>query len=139
MSVSDDAADLLLGAPLSRAVQLVRRLLWMYASFAGVMVLMLVVALLPVHGLDKLKGLASETLIGGLGATTLSAVLLALTALIATALLANSRLALRRTEVGAAGRRVGRRAAGPASPAVEAGPGRPGPRRARPWSCPRLP
>jgi regulator of protease activity HflC (stomatin/prohibitin superfamily) len=98
MSLQDEAADLLPGAPLSRAAQLVRRLVVLYAIFAGAVVLMLLIGLAPLKAGEKLKDLGVESLIGGLGATALAGVLLSLTALVAAALLTDSRLWTRRRE-----------------------------------------
>jgi regulator of protease activity HflC (stomatin/prohibitin superfamily) len=98
MSTTDDNADLLPGAPLSRAVRLVRQLLWIYAVFAGGLILFLIPAVLPVKGLVKLRSMGVELATGGLGETALLAVVLALMALAATSLVASSRLALRRLE-----------------------------------------
>ena len=98
MSVSDVAEDLLPGAPLSRAAQLVRRLAWLYGAFAAVMLLALVAAVSPFGGSSRPKELAAEFLAGGLAAPALDAVFLALTALLAAALLTESRLWLRRAE-----------------------------------------
>jgi regulator of protease activity HflC (stomatin/prohibitin superfamily) len=102
MSTADDNADLLPGAPLSRAVGLVRQLLWIYGVFLVGLALFILPAVLPIKRLAKLKGMATELLAGGLGEVALLAVLLALIALTATALLASSRLASRRAEVAAA-------------------------------------
>ena len=98
MSLTDDAADLLPGAPLSRAVLLVRRLIWLYATYAGLFVLMLGLAVLPIRSLSKLGGLAAEFSRGGLGETALVGVLLSLTGLIAAGLLTSARLWRRRVE-----------------------------------------
>jgi len=98
MSTTDDNADLLPGAPLSRAVGLVRRLLWIYAIFAAGLLLFLLPAVLPIKGLVKLRGMGTELAAGGLGETALVTVFLALMALAATALLTSSRLVARRTE-----------------------------------------
>ena len=98
MSLQDEAADLLPGAPLSRAAQLVRRLVMLYAIFAGVIVLMMLIGLAPLKAGEKLKDLGVETLTGGLGVTALIALLLSLTALAAAALLTDSRLWTRRRE-----------------------------------------
>ena len=98
MSLTDEAADLLPGAPLSRAVLLVRRLVWLYATYAAIFVLMLGLPALPIRNLNKLSGLATELLSGGLGETALVGVLLSLTALVAAGLLTSSRLWRRRVE-----------------------------------------
>jgi regulator of protease activity HflC (stomatin/prohibitin superfamily) len=98
MSLQDEAADLLPGAPLSRAAQLVRRLVVLYTVFATAIVLMLLVGLAPLKAGEKLKDLGVEVLTGGLGAVALIGVLLSLTALIAAALITDSRLWTRRRE-----------------------------------------
>ena len=98
MSLQDEAADLLPGAPLSRAAQLVRRLVALYTVFATAIVLMLLVGLAPLKAGEKLKDLGVEVLTGGLGAVALIGVLLSLTALIAAALITDSRLWTRRRE-----------------------------------------
>ncbi len=98
MSLSDEASDLLPGAPLSRAPQLVRRLIWVYGAYGLGVTLLLALGALPWRAVPKIKGMASELLVGGLGAASLAAVLISLTALVATALLAFSRLSLRRAE-----------------------------------------
>ena len=98
MSLQDDAADLLPGAPLSRAAQLVRRLALLYSIFAGVIALLMLIGLAPLKAGGKLKDLGVEVLAGGLGATALAAELLSLTALGAAALLTDSRLWTRRRE-----------------------------------------
>jgi len=98
MSLQDEAADLLPGAPLSRAAQLVRRLVTLYAIFAGVIVLLLLVGVAPLKAGEKLKDLGVEALAGGLGATALIGVLLSIGALAAAALLTDSRLWTRRRE-----------------------------------------
>jgi len=98
MSSSDQASDLLQGAPLSRAVQLVGRLTWLYAIYAGVIVVLLTVHLLPFKGPAKLVGLSRELAIGGLGETSFGAVLLVLFALVAAGLLTGARLWRRRVE-----------------------------------------
>src|SRR5665213_50797 len=92
MSSIDETADLLPGAPLSRAGLLVRRLIWIYGAYAALFVLMLGLGVIPVRGANKLSGLAAEFLAGGLGVTALVGVLLSLTALIAAGLLTSSRL-----------------------------------------------
>jgi regulator of protease activity HflC (stomatin/prohibitin superfamily) len=123
MSLSQDAADLLPSAPLSQAPQLTRRLTWLYGVYAGVVAVLLLAALFPLGGLSKLKGIAGEFLLGGLGVVALSAILLALLSLIATGLMANSRLYLRRTE---AQRLAGELDSGPPSlftPLWRLGPG----------------
>lgn len=123
MSLTEDAADLLPGAPLSRAPQLARRLIWLYGAYFALFALLYAVALLPLKGVDKLKGIAGEFLAGGLGVACLVAVLLALTALKAMALLAYSRLALRRLE---AARLAGELESGPPdllAPLWRLGPG----------------
>ena len=112
MSLTDETADLLPGAPLSRAELLVRRLIWLYATYAGLFGLMLVVAALPIRGASKVRGLAVEFLAGGLGETVLVGVLLSLTALIAAGLLTSARLWRRRVE---AARLAGEIDAGPPS------------------------
>lgn len=86
MSSIDETADLLPGAPLSRAVLLVRRLIWIYGAYAALFVLVLGLGVVPVRAASKLSGLASEFLAGGLGVTALVGVLLSLSALIAAAL-----------------------------------------------------
>lgn len=98
MSLHSEAADMLPGAPLSRAAQLVRRLLMVYASFAGVLVLMLAIGLAPLKVGAKLKDLGIESLNGGLGVTALVGVILALTSLAAAALITDSRLWTRRRD-----------------------------------------
>jgi regulator of protease activity HflC (stomatin/prohibitin superfamily) len=123
MSLSEDAADLLPGAPLSRAPQLARRLIWLYGVYAALLGLIYAIALLPLKGLDKLRGIAGEFVAGGLGVVCLVAVILALTGLIAMAILAFSRLALRRAE---AARLAGELPAGPPdllTPLWRLGPG----------------
>jgi regulator of protease activity HflC (stomatin/prohibitin superfamily) len=102
MSTADDNADLLPGAPLSRAVGLVRRLLWIYGVFFIGLGLFILPVVLPIKRLARLKGMGTELLAGGLGEVALAAVLLTLTALAATALLTSARLAGRRAEIAAA-------------------------------------
>src|ERR1700744_5466235 len=99
MSTADENADLLPGAPLSRAVGLVRQLLWIYGVFLAGLVLFILPGVLPIKRLAKLKGMGSELLAGGLGEVALIAVLVSLVALVATALLVSARLASRRAEV----------------------------------------
>jgi regulator of protease activity HflC (stomatin/prohibitin superfamily) len=98
MSLSEDRADLLAGAPLSRAVELLRRLVWLYGVYAAVIALMLALGAFPGGGANRFKGLATEVLVGGLGEVALAATLIALIPLIAAGLLAFARLSLRRTE-----------------------------------------
>ncbi len=98
MSMAEEAADLLPGAPLSRAPQLVRRLMWLYGVYALVLGSMLIAAVIPLQSLGKLRGLAVELQVGNLGVVAFTAVLLALLSLAATALLAFSRLARRQSE-----------------------------------------
>jgi regulator of protease activity HflC (stomatin/prohibitin superfamily) len=102
MSTAEDNADLLPGAPLSRAVGLVRQLLWIYGVFLAGLVLLILPNVLPIKRLAKLKGMASELMAGGLGEVALVAVILTLVALTATALVASARLASRRAEVATA-------------------------------------
>ena len=98
MSLTDEAADLLPGAPLSRAALLLRRLVWLYGIYAAIFALTLCLAAVPLRGLTARVGLAVELLKGGLGETALIATLLSLAALTAAALLASSRLWRRRAE-----------------------------------------
>lgn len=94
-----EPADLSDGAPLSRADQFVRRLLWIYGAFVLAIGLVLVLAVLPARaGLEKLKGLGAEALGGGLGVVALVFALLALFAVAAAALLTSARLYRRRVE-----------------------------------------
>lgn len=103
MSLSKETTNLS-DAPLGRAPQLARRLIWLYASYLALFGLLYAAALLPLQGFDKFRSIAREFVIGGLGGVSTTAVILALTGLIAMALLAYSRLALRRAE---AARRAG--------------------------------
>jgi regulator of protease activity HflC (stomatin/prohibitin superfamily) len=112
MSMSEETADLLPGAPLSRAVLMTRRLVWLYGVYAALGGLMLVLAAFPIPRFQKLDGLGHEFLVGGMGVAAMNAVLMALTASSAVALLTNSRLALRRAE---AARSAGELDAGPPS------------------------
>jgi hypothetical protein len=98
MSMSEETADLQPGAPLSRAVLMTRRLIWLYGVYAALGVLMLVLAAFPIPRFQKLDGLGHEFLVGGMGEVALNAVLMALVASTAAGLLTNSRLAQRRTE-----------------------------------------
>ena len=98
MTLTDEAADLLPGAPLSRAALLLRRLVWLYGLYAAFFLLMLGLAAIPLRGIHGRVGLADELLTGGLGGTALGATLLSLTALTGAALLATSRLWRRRAE-----------------------------------------
>jgi regulator of protease activity HflC (stomatin/prohibitin superfamily) len=102
MSTADDNADLLPGAPLSRAVGLARRLLWICGVFLAGLILFILPAILPIKRLAKLKGMGTELVAGGLGEVALVAVILAIAALAATALVASARLAARRAEIAAA-------------------------------------
>ena len=58
--MQDEAADLLPGAPLSRAAALARRLLQLYAIFAAVVLALLAIGLAPIKAGSKLKDLAAE-------------------------------------------------------------------------------
>ena len=98
MSLQDEAADLLPGAPLSRAAQLARRLLQLYAVFAAVVVLLLAIGLAPIKAGSKLKDLGVEALAGGLGSTALITILLSLSALAAVAIMTDGRLRRRRAD-----------------------------------------
>ncbi len=98
MSLQDEAADLLPGAPLSRAAALARRLLQLYAIFAAVVLALLIIGLAPIKAGSKLKDLGVEALTGGVGATALTAILLSLTALAAAALLTDGRLWRKRAD-----------------------------------------
>ncbi len=98
MSSSDQPSDLLLGAPLSRAAQLISRLIWLYGTYAGVLSLLLAARLVPLKADGKLASLSREFAAGGLGETTLSIVLLTLIALVAAGLVAHARLWNRRVE-----------------------------------------
>jgi hypothetical protein len=112
MSTPSETADLLPGAPLSRAAGLTRLLVWFYGACAALGAALLVLALAPVPSFARLDGLAAEFLAGGLGETALCAVLLGLTASIAASLLTSSRLELRRAEASlAAGPDASRRRA----------------------------
>ncbi|MEI7932170.1 MAG: SPFH domain-containing protein, partial [Alphaproteobacteria bacterium] len=92
------ASELLQGAPLSRAVQLVSRLTWLYGIYAAVIVVLLPIHLLPFKGPAKLVGLSRELAIGGLGETGLGVVLLVFFAMMAAGLLTGARLWRRRVE-----------------------------------------
>ncbi len=98
MSSSEDNADLLAGAPLSRAVQLVGRLTWLYGIYTAVIGFLLLAGSAPLRGSLRMVGLAREMVKGGLGVTSLLAVLVPLIALCAAGLLTHSRLWRRRTE-----------------------------------------
>jgi regulator of protease activity HflC (stomatin/prohibitin superfamily) len=95
----DDRADLLPDAPLSQAAALVRRLLWIYTAFAGVLLLLLAPGVLPGRRLPGLRAAAAELAHAGLGAGALTPVFLTLTVLAATGALAFARLSVRRAEV----------------------------------------
>ena len=73
-------------------------MLTLYAIYAGVILLLMLIGLAPLKAGAKLKHLGVEFLSGGLGVTALVAVLLSLTALVAAALLTDSRLWTRRRE-----------------------------------------
>ena len=98
MSMADETADLLPGAPLSRAVLLVRRLIWLYAIYAAIFVLMLGLDALPIRAAVKMKGMAVELVAGGLGETALLGTLLSLLTLAGAGLLTTARLTARRSE-----------------------------------------
>ena len=99
MSVQDDIADLLPGAPLSKAAQIVRRMSYLYIAFAVFIAGLLTVPLWPARlGLAKVRLLAREMITGGIGVTTLVAVLLSLVALAATVMMTESRLRRRRIQ-----------------------------------------
>ena len=93
-----EAADLLPGAPLSRAAQLTRRVLWLYAAFAATLIVFLSLSALPARGaFQKLRAVGFDAVSSGLGAVTLDIVLVTLAALAATAMLTESRIWLRRS------------------------------------------
>ncbi len=108
MSLPEDNADLLAGAPLSRAVQLVGRLTWLYGIYTAVIVLLLALGASPVGGALRMVGLAREMVKGGLGVTALLAVLVPLIGLCAAGLLTHSRLWRRRTEAALAAGEIDR-------------------------------
>jgi regulator of protease activity HflC (stomatin/prohibitin superfamily) len=112
MSMSEEVSDLLPGAPLSRAPQLVRRLTWMYGGYALAIGLMMIYGAVPFVGLPKLKGMSVELLVGSLGVVSLTTVLLTLISLLATSVLAFERLSRRRAE---ADRLAGMMPSGPPS------------------------
>ena len=98
MNLSEDRADLLAGAPLSRAVELLRRLVWLYGVYAVLFTFMLFLGAAPWGGVNRFRGLATEVLVGGLGDVALVASLMALVPLCAAGLLAFARLSRRRVE-----------------------------------------
>ena len=98
MSTVEEASDLLPSAPLSRAPLIARRLTWLYAIYAIVIALLMIFGAAPITGIPKLKGMAVELVVGGMGAVALSAVILALTILLAVFVIANERLVRRRAE-----------------------------------------
>ncbi|HEX4098884.1 MAG TPA: hypothetical protein VHX64_19300, partial [Caulobacteraceae bacterium] len=94
-----EAADLLPGAPLSRAAQLTRRVLWLYAAFAAVLILLISMSAVPAKGgLAKLRSMGLDAAVSGLGVVALGMVLVTLAALAATVLLTESRIWVRRAE-----------------------------------------
>ncbi len=74
-----------------RPHRFVRRLTWLYASCVLIVAAGLSTALLPSGLLQRSTQLAVETIVGGVGALTLCALLLSLTGLIATLLLTTAR------------------------------------------------
>jgi regulator of protease activity HflC (stomatin/prohibitin superfamily) len=98
MSLTDDRADGLPGAPLSRAVELLRRLAWLYGVYVVFIALMLGLGAVPGGGANRFKGLAGEVFISGLGEVALAASLSALIPLTAAGVLAFARLDHRRRE-----------------------------------------
>jgi regulator of protease activity HflC (stomatin/prohibitin superfamily) len=98
-----EAADLLPGAPLSRAAQLTRRVLWLYAAIAAALILLICLAALPAKGgFQKLQSIGFDAASSGLGVVSLGLALVTLAALTATAVLTESRLWSRRAEAAAA-------------------------------------
>ena len=88
MSLQDDIADLLPGAPLSKAAQIARRMTYLYLGFAVFIAGLLTVPLWPARlGLANIRNLAHETIIGGQGVTSLAAILLSLVALVASVMM----------------------------------------------------
>jgi len=75
----------------SRAHRLLRRLAWLYGGATVAVVLLLAMAALPAAVLPRARALAHETLVNGLGAMVLTALLLALTALSAALALTAAR------------------------------------------------
>ena len=97
MSVTDNA-DLLPGAPLSRAVLLLRRLILLYGIYAAILLAAVGVGLSPLRGMGTLLNLAREFRAAGLGEVALVAILLSLVPLLAAGLVAAARLWRRRAE-----------------------------------------
>jgi len=75
----------------SRAHRLLRRLAWLYGGITIAVVLLLAMAAAPAAMLPRAHALAHETLVNGLAAMVLSALLLALTALAAALALTTAR------------------------------------------------
>jgi regulator of protease activity HflC (stomatin/prohibitin superfamily) len=101
-SSESEAADLLPGAPLSRAAQLTRRVLWLYAAFAATLILLISLSALPAKGgLLKLRSMGFDAAASGLGVVALAMVLVTLAAFAATAVLTESRIWVRRREAAA--------------------------------------
>ena len=98
-STESEAADLLPGAPLSRAAQLTRRVLGLYAGFAATIALLMALAAWPAKGgLQKLRSMGFDAATSGLGVVALAIVLVTLAAFAATAVLTESRIWLRKAE-----------------------------------------
>jgi regulator of protease activity HflC (stomatin/prohibitin superfamily) len=91
MDKSESVKGLLPAAASSRPHRFLRRLVWLYGSFAAATSVFLSISLWPVAGVEPAKVLANEAILGGLGAMTMSALLLALTGLVATLALTAAR------------------------------------------------
>jgi regulator of protease activity HflC (stomatin/prohibitin superfamily) len=84
MDKSESVKGLLPAAASSRPHRFLRRLIWLYGAFAVATGVFLSVPFWPVSVVLPAKTLASEAILGGLGAMVMSALLLALTGLAAT-------------------------------------------------------
>jgi regulator of protease activity HflC (stomatin/prohibitin superfamily) len=78
-------------AAASRPHRLVRNLAWLYGSFTLIIALLLSMAFWPIEALPRLRGLARESIIHGLGAIVLSSLMLTTTVVLATLLMTAAR------------------------------------------------
>src|SRR5579871_6188754 len=70
-------------AAASRPYRLVRNLAWLYGSFTLAVALLLSVAFWPISALPRIRGLANESIVHGLGAIVLPSLMLTTTVVLA--------------------------------------------------------
>jgi regulator of protease activity HflC (stomatin/prohibitin superfamily) len=102
MDKSESVKGLPPAAASSRPHRFLRRLVWLYGCFAVAAGAFLSVAVWPIDSVQLAKALATEAVRGGVGAMTISALLLALTGLVGTLALTAARQPLQLADDAAA-------------------------------------